>query len=56
IGVKEALDVLVTTRAGTQSVNGTATLFDAMVASGTPLYLYRFEAVNEPSSKPQGET
>lgn len=56
IGVKEALDVLVTTRAGTQSVNGTATLFDAMVASGTPLYLYRFEAVNEPSSKSQGGT
>jgi hypothetical protein len=43
IGVKEDLTVYVTTRAGTQVLQGTAALFDAMLASGTPLYLYRFQ-------------
>lgn len=43
IGVKEDLTVYVTTRAGTQRLQGTAALFDAVLASGAPLYLYRFE-------------
>lgn len=42
VGVREELDVVVTTRAGSQVLHGTAQLFDAVVASGTPLYFYRF--------------
>jgi cellulose synthase (UDP-forming) len=47
IGVKEDLTVYVTTRTGTQPMRGTAVLFDAMLASGTPLYFYRFEPSGE---------
>lgn len=48
IGVKEDLAVYVTTRAGTHLARGTAVLFDAVLASGTPLYFYRFEPRDEP--------
>lgn len=42
VGVREDLDVVLTTRAGAQVLRGTAQLFDAVIASGTPLYFYRF--------------
>jgi len=41
MAARELLEILVTTRAGTSMLRSGATLFDAMVASGTPIYLYR---------------
>ncbi len=41
MGARERLEILVTTRAGTSMLRTGAILFDAMLAGGTPLYLYR---------------
>lgn len=44
---REHLEILVTTRAGTSMLRTGAILFDAMFASGTPLYLYRLSPAGE---------
>lgn len=41
MGARERLEILVTTRTGTSILRTGAILFDAMLASGTPLYVYR---------------
>jgi hypothetical protein len=47
MAARERLEILVTTRAGTSMLRTRAILFDAMLASGTPLYLYQLSPAGE---------